>query len=84
MDQLSDHFSGATICATLRGYACSGILWCGRTHRKREQQRPVGRGHRVGRGLLPMSLLGTRVTHSKGTLKWTRMELDLEAKWKVP
>ena len=42
MGQLSEHFSGAAICArnksVLRGYACSGTHRCGRTHRKREQQ----------------------------------------------
>ena len=80
MGQLSDHFSGATICArnkfVLWGYTCSGTHRYGRTHRQWEQQRPVGREveHRVGRDLLSASLLGTRITHAKSTLKWTRME----------
>ena len=45
-------------------------------HTESGSSRPVGREveHRARRDLLSASLLGTRITHAKSTLKWIRME----------
>ena len=79
MGQLSEHFSGAAICARNKSVYEDMPAQAPTTvegHTESGSSRPVGREveHRARRDLLSASLLGTRITHAKSTLKWTRME----------